>query len=130
MTTLQTHGGGAQPASIDTSGKAFGGAALRVYGFDSEADARAAGFVCEGGPAMSVALITDAQINAGAWRLEGDPAALVVYTAPAGMPIEGGYSVPVYPVNGWGSASPSPPVYAPSFDFSDYRNSQYLSVIF
>lgn len=106
-TTTQTHGGGAQPASIDTSGKATGGAALRVYGFDSEADAIAAGYVCEGGPAMSVALITDAQIASGAWRLEGDPSGTAVYTAPSNMPVEGGFAVPVYPVNGWGS-TPAP----------------------
>lgn len=107
MTTLQTHGGGAQPASIDTSGKVAGGAALRVYGFDSEADAIAAGYVCAGGPAMSVALITDAQIASGEWKVEGDPSGAAVYTAPASMLVEGGYAVPVYPVNGWGSA-PAP----------------------
>src|SRR5512135_1929625 len=106
-TTLQAHGGGAQPASIDTSGKVAGGVALRVYGFDSADAARAAGYVCEGGPAMSVALITDAQIASGAWKAEGDPSALVVYTAPSNLPVEGGYAVPVYPVNGWGSA-PAP----------------------
>lgn len=105
-TTLQAHGGGAQPASIDTSGKVAGGAAQRVYGFDSVEAAQAAGYVCEGGPAMSVALITDAQIASGEWKAEGDPAALVVYTAPTNMPVEGGYAVPVYPVNGWGSSTP------------------------
>lgn len=107
-TTLQAHGGGAQPASIDTSGKIAGGVALRVYGFDSAEDARAAGYICEGGPAMSVALITDAQIASGAWKAEGDPSAMVVYTAPANLPVEGGYAVPVYAVNGWGSAAPAP----------------------
>lgn len=109
MTTLSAHGGGAQPASIDTSGRVTGGAALRVYGFDSEADAIAAGYVCEGGPAMSVAIITDAQIASGAWKTEGDPKATAIYTAPATMPVEGGYAVPVYPVNGWGSITPPAP---------------------
>lgn len=117
-TTLQAHGGGAQPASIDTSGKVAGGAAQRVYGFDSVEAAQAAGYVCEGGPAMSVALITDAQIASGAWKAEGDPAALVVYTAPDGMPVEGGYAVPVYPVNGWGSA-PAPVPGGPLFDSAE-----------
>lgn len=107
-TTVKALGGGAQPASIDTSGRVAGGSALRVYGFDSEADAIAAGYVCEGGPAMSVSLITDAQIASGAWKAEGDPAALVVYTAPSNMPVEGGYALPVYSVNGWGSGSPTP----------------------
>lgn len=106
-TTVKALGGGAQPASIDTSGKVAGGAALRVYGFDSVEAAQAAGYVCEGGPAMSVSLITDAQIASGAWKAEGDPAALVVYTAPSNMPVEGGYALPVYSVNGWGSAAPS-----------------------
>lgn len=115
-TTLQAHGGGAQPASIDTSGKVAGGAAQRVYGFDSVEAAQAAGYVCEGGPAMSVALITDAQIASGAWKAEGDPAALVVYTAPSNMPVEGGYALPVYSVNGWGSA-PAPA--ALSFDSAE-----------
>lgn len=110
-TTLQSHGGGAQPASIDTSGKVTGGTALRVYGFDSAEAAHAAGYVCEGGPAMSVALITDAQIASGAWKAEGDPSATIIYTAPSSMPVEGGYAVPIYAVNGWGS-SPTPP--APS----------------
>lgn len=100
-TTLSAHGGGAQPARIDTSGKIAGGAAMRVYGFDSEAAAQAAGFVCEGGPAMSVALITDAQLASGAWKLDGDPFAVVVYTAPDSIPSEGGFAVPVYAVNGW-----------------------------
>lgn len=125
-TTTQTHGGGAQPASIDTSGKVTGGAALRVYGFDSEADAQAAGYVCEGGPAMSVALITDAQLSSGAWRLEGDPSGTAVYTAPANMPIEGGYAVPVYPVNGWGSA-PAP--VGPQFSAAEVGTVNALTVV-
>lgn len=110
-TTLQSHGGGAQPASIDTSGKVTGGTALRVYGFDTPEAARAAGYVCEGGPAMSVALITDAQIASGAWKAEGDPSATIIYTAPSSMPVEGGYAVPIYAVNGWGSTpAPSDPI--------------------
>ena len=91
-TTLQAHGGGAQPISVDTSGRVQGGPALRCYVFASEAAAVAAGYVCEGGPAMSVAIV------GAEWKTEGDPSALVVYTAPAGMPIEGGYAQPIIQV--------------------------------
>lgn len=115
-TTLQSHGGGAQPASIDTSGKVTGGTALRIYGFDSAEAAHAAGYVCEGGPAMSVALITDAQIASGAWKAEGDPSATIIYTAPSSMPVEGGYAVPIYAVNGWGSTPAPAPVSDPIGD--------------
>jgi hypothetical protein len=62
-------------------------------------DALAAGYVCEGGPAMSVALITATQIASGEWKAEGDPAATVFYIAPAGMPVEGGYANPIVQVN-------------------------------
>lgn len=100
-TTVQTHGGGARPASINTSGNVQGGPVLRVYGFATAAEATAAGYVLAGGGAMPITIITQAQLNTGAWKLEGDPSATAVYTAPAGMPIEGGFSVPVFPVNGW-----------------------------
>lgn len=101
---------------------------MRVYGFDSEAEALAAGFVCEGGPAMSVAIITDAQIASGAWKLDGDPFAVVIYTAPDSLPTEGGFAVPVYPVNGWGSAGGS----APLFDSAEIGtvNASALDVTF
>lgn len=92
MTTLQAHGGGAQPISIDTSGKVAGGPALRAYVFANEAAALAAGYVCEGGPAMSVAIV-----SAG-WLTEADPSALPVYIAPANMPVEGGYANPMIQV--------------------------------
>lgn len=91
-TTLQTHGGGAQPISIDTSGKVTGGPALRCYIFASAATAQAAGFVCEGGPAMSVAVVGTG------WLDEGDPSALPCYQVPAGYPVEGGFAVPIVSV--------------------------------
>lgn len=93
-TTLPSHGGGAQPISIDTSGHIAGGPAIRAYVFTTLLDALAAGYVCEGGPAMSVALVTEPQ-----WKAEGDPAATVFYIAPAGMPVEGGYANPIVQVN-------------------------------
>lgn len=127
-TTLQSHGGGAQPASIDTSGKVAGGTALRVYGFDSADAARAAGYVCEGGPAMSVALITDAQLASGAWKAEGDPSATVIYTAPSGAPVEGGYAIPIYAVNGWGS-TPAPAPVPPQFVSAEIGNVDNATVV-
>lgn len=91
-TTLPVHGGGAQPISIDTSGKVAGGPALRCYIFASSATAQAAGYVCEGGPAMSVAVVDDP------WKQEGDPLALPVYVVPDGYPVEGGFAVPIVSV--------------------------------
>lgn len=98
-TTLPAHGGSAQPVHVDTSGNTTGGPALRCYVFADEAAAKAAGYLCEAGPAMSVALISAAQLATGAWKAEGDPKALAVYIAPAGMAIEGGYAVPIVQVN-------------------------------
>jgi hypothetical protein len=93
------HGGGAQPISVDTSGKISGGPAMPAYVFASEAAAIAAGYVCEAGPAMSVALITAAQIASGEWKRDADPFAVVCYIAPVNMPVEGGYAVPIVQVN-------------------------------
>lgn len=101
-TTTPTKGGSVQPVSLDTSGKTIGRVAMRVYGFNTAADAVAAGFHSpEAGPAMSAYLVTQAQLDSGQFVLEGDPKATAVYTAPAGMKVEGGYSQPIFPVNGW-----------------------------
>lgn len=103
MTTTQpTKGGSVQCVKKDTSGKTIGRVAMRVYGFDTAADAIAAGFHSpEAGPAMSVYLVSQAEINSGKFVLEGDPKATAVYTAPAGFKVEGGYSTPIFAVNGW-----------------------------
>lgn len=101
-TTVPTKGGSVHPASVNTDGKTMGRVALRVYGFDTAADAIAAGFHSpEAGPAMSVYVVTQAQVDDGTFVVEGDPKALAIYTAPAAMKVEAGYSQPVYPVNGW-----------------------------
>jgi hypothetical protein len=100
MTTVPTHGGSAVPVSVVTDSKTIGRVALRAYGFHNEAAALAAGFLCEAGPAMTVIIVTQAQLNAGTFVLEGDPKATVIYPAPAGMRIEGGYSQPIYLVGG------------------------------
>lgn len=101
-TTTPTKGGSVQPASVNTDGKTIGRVALRVYGFDTATDAIAAGFHSpEAGPAMSVYVVSDAELASGKYVLEGDPKATPIYTAPAGMKVEAGYSQPVYPVNGW-----------------------------
>jgi predicted RecA/RadA family phage recombinase len=73
---------------------------MRAYGFASEAAASAAGYRCEAGPAMTVIIVTQAQLNSGQFVLDGDPKALPIYTAPVGMRIEGGYSQPVFLVGG------------------------------
>lgn len=99
-TTVPTHGGPAVPVSSDTSGKTMGRVALRAYGFPSEADAIAAGFHSEAGPASSVYVVSAAELVSGKYVLEGDPKATPIYTAPAGMRVEGGYSQPVYLVGG------------------------------
>lgn len=99
-TTVPTKGGGAQPVRQDASGLNFGGPALRVYGFASEAAASASGYRCEGGPAMSVYIVSAAQLASGQFYLEGDAAALPVYTAPAGSMVEGSFAQPVYLVGG------------------------------
>lgn len=100
-TTTPTKGGPAQPASVNTDGKTIGRVALRVYGFDTAADAVAAGFhSAEAGPAMSVYVVSDAELASGKYVLEGDPKATPIYTAPAGMKVEAGYSQPVFLVGG------------------------------
>jgi hypothetical protein len=88
------------PVSVATDGKTIGRVALRAYGFPNEAVAVAAGFRCAAGPAMTVIVVTQAQINAGTFVLEGDPKATAVYPAPVGMRIEGGYSQPIFIVGG------------------------------
>ena len=99
-TTVPTHGGPAQPVSVVTDGKTIGRQAMRAYGFATAADAAAAGYLCEAGPAMTVIVVTQAQLNAGTFVLDGDPKSLPVYLAPAGMHIEGGYSQPIFLVGG------------------------------
>jgi hypothetical protein len=98
--SIPIHGGGAQPVSSDTSGKTIGRVALRAYGFPSEAAAIAASYRSEAGPAMSVYVVSAAQLASGAFVLDGDPKALPVYAAPAGMKVEGGYSQPIYVAGG------------------------------
>jgi predicted RecA/RadA family phage recombinase len=73
---------------------------MRAYGFATAAAARAAGFNSEAGPAMTVIVVTQAQLNAGTFVLDGDPKAIPIYTAPVGMAIEGGYSQPIFLVGG------------------------------
>lgn len=105
-TTVMTKGGGAQPVRADTSGLTTGPIALRAYGFASAATAAAAaGFVAEGGPAMSVYVVSAAELASGKFILDGDPAALPVYTAPTTIPLGGPYFVNNYPVEG-GLAQP------------------------
>ena len=99
-TTVPTHGGPAQPVSVVTDGKAIGRKAMRAYGFATAADAAAAGYLCEAGPAMTVIVVTQAQLNSGEFVLDGDPKSLPVYLAPAGMAIEGGFSQPIFLVGG------------------------------
>lgn len=88
-TTSPIHGGGAQPIHIDTTGRAFGGPTLLVYGFATAEDAVAAGFRAEAGPAMSVVIVDPS------WLIGGDPKATPVYIAPDDMAVEGGYSTPI-----------------------------------
>jgi len=99
-TTVPIHGGPAQPVSVVTDGKAIGRKAMRAYGFATAADAAAAGYLCEAGPAMTVIVVTQAQLNAGTFVLDGDPKSLPIYNAPAGMHIEGGFSQAVFIVGG------------------------------
>jgi hypothetical protein len=99
-TTVPTHGGPAQPVSVVTDGKTSGRQALRAYGFATAADAAAAGYLCEAGPAMTVIVVTQAQLNAGTFVIDGDPKSLAIVSAPAGMHIEGGYSQPIFLVGG------------------------------
>jgi hypothetical protein len=99
-TTVPTKGGPAQAVRQDMSGLNLGGPALRVYGFASAADAAAAGYAGESAPAMSIYLVSDAQLASGQFYLEGDPATTAIYTAPVGTPTEGSYTQPVYLVGG------------------------------
>jgi hypothetical protein len=99
-TTVPTHGGPALPVSVATDGKTIGRQAMRAYGFATAAAANAEGYLCEAGPAMTVIVVTQAQLNSGEFVLDGDPKALPIYNAPAGMHIEGGYSQPIFLVGG------------------------------
>jgi len=99
-TTVPTQGGPARPVRQDASGLRIGGPALPVYGFANEAAAIAAGYTCEGGAAMSVYVVSAAQLASGQFYLEGDPAALPIYTAPAGSMVEGDLAQAIFLTGG------------------------------
>lgn len=91
-------GGGALPASLNTSGPVQAAPVRRVYLYTSRpTDGRPA----IGGPATPVRVITDAQLkaNGGQYTLTGDIEAIAMYTVSPGQPVSGGAAVPIYVVN-------------------------------
>lgn len=101
MTNVPTRGGPALPVTNRTDHKAQGRVAISVYGFANEADAVAAGFKAQAGPAMPIYIVTAAELANGTFVQEADPKATPIYTAPAGMATEGDYATPVIVMNGW-----------------------------
>lgn len=99
-TSVPTRGGPALPVTNRTDHKAQGRVAISVYGFANEADAVAAGFKAQAGPAMPIYIVTAAELANGTFVQEADPKATPIYTAPAGMATEGDYATPVILVGG------------------------------
>ena len=92
----QIQGGPAVPVSVVTGGKIKGGKAIPVYGYTSApTDGRRAA----AGPARPVYVVSDAQMAAGTFQLEGGPA-LPMYVAPSGLSVVGDAAQPVYVVGG------------------------------
>lgn len=100
MTSLPSRGGSATPVSVTTIRKTIGRVAQRVYSFPSMADAAAAGYKGESGPASSVYVVSAAELASGLFVAEGDPKSAPVYVAPAWMAVEGGYATPIVVVEG------------------------------
>ena len=92
----QIQGGPAIPVSVVTGGKIKGGKAIPVYGYTSTpTDGRRAA----AGPARPVYVVSDAQMAAGTFTLEGGPA-LPMYVSPSGLSVVGDAAQPVYVVGG------------------------------
>ena len=92
----QIQGGPAIPVSVVTGGKIKGGKAIPVYGYTSTpTDGRRAA----AGPARPVYVVSDAQMAAGMFQLEGGPA-MPMYVAPSGLSVVGDAAQPVYVVGG------------------------------
>lgn len=73
--------------------------AANVYLLANEPTALAQGYLCAGGSALALYFVSDAELAAGTFVLEGDPKATPIYPAPEGSRIEGGPALPVYLVN-------------------------------
>ena len=92
----QIQGGPAIPVSVVTGGKIKGGKAIPVYGYTSTpTDGRRAA----AGPARPVYVVSDAQMAAGTFTLEGGPA-LPMYVSASGLSVVGDAAQPVYVVGG------------------------------
>ena len=99
----QIQGGPAVPVSVVTGGKIKGGKAIPVYGYTSApTDGRRAA----AGPAHPVHVVSDAQLAAGTFTLEGGPA-LPMYVSPSGLSVVGDAAQPVYVVGGSLGGAPS-----------------------
>ena len=102
----QIQGGPAIPVSVVTGGKIKGGKAIPVYGYTSTpTDGRRAA----AGPARPVYVVSDAQMAAGTFQLEGGPA-LPMYVAPSGLSVVGDAAQPVYVVGGSLGGAASTPI--------------------
>lgn len=100
MTTTVPVKGQAIPIRNSASGLTIGRRALRVYGFADAASAVASGFGAVGGGANPIYLVSAAELESGAFILDGDPVAQAIYNAPWSSPPQGGYAQPVYLVGG------------------------------
>jgi hypothetical protein len=91
---VNIEGGAALPITISTDAPSAG-PALPVYVLTAATLDRK----IEGGPSMRVYFVSDAQIAAGTFRVEGRIHALPVYAVTDGRRITGDDPVPVYRVN-------------------------------
>lgn len=100
-TSVPVRGDSAMAVKVSLNPTTIGRVAFNAYGFNTPADAVAAGFNVEAGPAMPIYLVSQAQLDSGEFILEGDPLATPVYTSPAGMIAIGQNPLPCFVVNGW-----------------------------
>lgn len=92
-------GGPAGAVSVTTVKQTIGRVAMNVVVYATPELAAAAGYRCEGGPAMPIYEVSAGELASGEFVAEGDPKASPVYLAPADMSIEGQYAIPVVVVN-------------------------------
>lgn len=93
-------GGPAKPVSVVTGKQPTGVVAIPVYGYSVGALGNRKTLA---GPAQPVVILTAADLsqNGGRYKLEGNVQPMPVVVAGAGVKVEGGPPIAVYPVNGW-----------------------------
>lgn len=99
VTDFVVYGGSASPVLITTNRETIGRVAMGVYRFASIAEAIAAGYRCEGGAALLVYEVSQAELDSGLFVMDGEYAAAPVVIAEAGRAIIGQKATPVFVIN-------------------------------